>query len=286
MKVPIHIAKKLLQLAQGEIISSSIAKHAVIEELVSEGIIERKGRVQKTLQCTDSRTLLLYLQTKYDIPDLDEYIKVFQKESVYRHELVAASSDSKLKKVRTFKGFLITSYMPIEAKFNHKMITFNFMEGIFQFIYDFENFIPDKNITIVGVENAENFRFIEKQRHLFKEIQPLFVSRYPQNQHKDLIKWLQKIPNNYLHFGDFDIAGVGIYINEYKKYLAEKARFFVPKDIDDMIRHGSRERYDRQKINFNITLIEEPELIKLIAIIHKHKKGLDQEIFINEALID
>jgi len=35
----------------------------------------------------------------------------------------------------------------------------------------------------------------------------LFVSRYPQTQSKDLLNWLQSIPNPYLHFGDFDLTG-------------------------------------------------------------------------------
>ena len=87
-------------------------------------------------------------------------------------------------------------------------------EGTFQFIYDYERFILPADITIVGIENPENFRQISQQQYLFKDIKPLFVCRYPQNQSKDLLKWLQSIPNSYLHFGDFDLAGIGIYLNE------------------------------------------------------------------------
>ncbi|HHH55360.1 MAG TPA: hypothetical protein ENK91_17010, partial [Bacteroidetes bacterium] len=89
------------------------------------------------------------------------------------------------------------------------------------------------------------------------------------------------IPNNYLHYGDFDIAGIGIYLNEYKKHLGDKARFFIPKDIEETIKNGSRKRYDKQKINFKINEIEEKGLLKLIEIIKKEKKGLDQEYYIN-----
>lgn len=217
MKIPVHIAEKLVQLSQGEIIPSGVTKHALIDELVSERIIERTGRIKKKLQLTNANTLFLYLQTKYGINDLKKYIEVSQKENVKRNELVEISSNSKLKQVRTFKGFLLNSGVPVQATLNGKATTLNFTNGTFQFIYDFENFVPAKNITIVGIENPENFRFIEKQKHLFKEIQPLFVSRYPQNQSKDLIKWLQSIPNHYLHFGDFDFAGIGIYLNEFKK---------------------------------------------------------------------
>jgi len=283
MKIPKHIAEKLLQLSQGETIPSSSAKNALIEELIAERIIERTGRIKKRLTLVDSNSLSNYLQNKHGINSLKNYIEVYHKENIQRNELVDISSDSKLKKVRTFKGFLVNSYIPIRGTLNGKLITLNFTEGTFQFIYDFERFIPEQKVTIVGIENPENFRYLEKQKHLFKDIQPLFVSRYPQNQSKDLVKWLLSIPNNYLHFGDFDFAGIGIYMNEFKKHLIEKAFFFVPNNIDEIIRiNGNRNLYNNQKINFKVDQIEEENLLKLIEIIHKNRKGLEQELLIKK----
>ena len=124
---------------------------------------------------------------------------------------------------------------------------------------------------------------IYKQKYLFNNQKMLFVSRYPQNQSKDIIKWLKSIPNNYLHFGDFDFAGIGIYINEFKKYLGDRANFFLPDNVNSLIKNsGSKKRYDEQKISFDINKIKEENVLTLIASIHKYKKGLDQEIFINE----
>ncbi|MYY46422.1 DUF7281 domain-containing protein [Elizabethkingia anophelis] len=284
MKIPVHIAQKIAQLSQGETLPSSVAKHSIIEELISERIIERTGRIQKKIQLINRKALFLYLQNNYGINDLEKYIEVSQKENVQRSELVEISSNSKLKNVRTFKGFLVNSYLPIQATLNGEETTLNFTEGTFQFIYDFENFIPENNITIVGIENAENFRWIAKQKHLFEDIKPLFVSRYPQNQSKDLVKWLQSIPNNYLHFGDFDFAGIGIYLNEFKTHLPKKASFFIPENIEILIADkGNKNRYDKQKINFNTETIEDEKLSQLIQIIHYYKKGLDQEIFIKIA---
>lgn len=283
MKIPIHIAEKLILLSQGKIIPSSMAKHSSIVNMVSEGIIEQSGRIQKKLFIKNSEPLFLYLQNKYGINDLNRYIEVSQQEIVQRNDLVAISSDSKLKRVRTFKGFLINSYQPVQAKLNDKSVTFNFTNGAFQFIYDFANFIPAENITIVGIENPENFRWIEEQKYLFRDIQPLFISRYPQNQSKDLIKWIQSVPNNYLHFGDFDFAGIGIYLNEFKKHLNEKATFFVPNNLEEILSfNGNRNLYNEQKINFNLEAIKEEKLLKLIKMIHQYKKGLEQEVFIKK----
>jgi len=281
MKIPIHIAEKLLQLLQGGSIPSGLAKHPLIDDLVLEGIIERKGRIQKSLFLSDSKALLTYLQNICAINDLLQYIQVTKQENVLRSDLVTASSDSKLMKIRTFKGFLINCYAPIQATLNGKQVTLDPVNGTFQFIYDFENFNLPTDITIVGIENPENFRHIDMQKYLFKDIKPLFVSRYPQNQSKDLIKWLQSISNNYLHFGDFDFAGISIYLHEFKKHLPARTAFFVPENIDKLIADtGNKKRYDEQKINFDIKSIQEVTLLQLIDTIQKYRKGLDQEILI------
>lgn len=281
MKVPIHIAEKLLMLSKGESIPSSLAKHSLIDDLVLEGIIERKGRIQKSLLLSDNNALLTYLQNNFSINDLQQYIEVSKKEDVTRGELVAVSSNSKLTAVRTFKGFLVNCYFPIQATLDGKQFILNPVDGTFQFIYDFEKFILSPDITIVGIENPSNFRHIDKQKYLFNDIKPLFISRYPQNQSKDLIKWLQSIPNNYLHFGDFDFAGIGIYLNEFKKHLADRTTFFIPDIIFNLIADfGNKNRYDEQKINFEVKSIREQRLLKLISAIHKYRKGLDQEILI------
>ncbi len=281
MIVPIHIAEKILSLTQGNSIPSSSAKHSLIDDLILEGIIERKGRINKSLLLSNHDALITYLRNKCSINNLQQYIQIVKQENISRSELISVSSDSKLKAVRTFKGFLINCYNPIEAELNGSQITISPVDGTFQFIYDFEKFKLSKEVTIVGIENPENFRYIDKQKYLFTDIKPLFVSRYPQNQSKDLIKWLQNISNNYLHFGDFDFAGIGIYLNEFEKHLGEKAKFYIPPDIDELIsKFGNRKRFDEQKEIFDIKKIREQDISQLYSVIHKYKKGLDQEILI------
>ena len=280
-KIPLHIAEKLLLLQQGAIISASLAKHAVIEEFVDENIVLRTGRVQKSLSVLNNDRLKVFLHNKFGINDLEKYIETLKLTDFKRTDLTEVSSNSKLKKVRTFKGFLVNSYLPIQARINGNSIFINPEVGTFTFISDFESFeIPD-DITIVGIENPENFRYIEKQKYLFENIKPLFICRYPQNQHKDLIKWLQTIPNPYLHFGDLDFAGIGIYLNEFKKHHGNRATFFIPSNAEELLeRYGNRELYDNQKRNFSMEEIEEIKLNQLITMIHEYKRGLEQEVFI------
>lgn len=281
MNLPLNIAEKLLSLSIGDRIPASKLNHPIFKELILEGIIHKPGKTRSTIQIIDNQQLMLFLKNHYSIDDLTLYIETLKSENLIRADLVAVATDSKLRYLRTFKGFLVNCYSPLYATLNNEEVLIYPHEGTFNFIYDFENFIPDKDITIVGIENPENFRHISRQKYLFENIQPLFVSRYPQYQSKDLIRWLQSIPNNYMHFGDFDFAGIGIYLNEYKKYLEHRAILFIPDNIDLLIRmNGSKTRYNDQRINFNLNIIQEGKILQLIESIHRNKKGLDQEIFI------
>ena len=281
-KLPLALAEKLLLLLEGESIPASKLKYSIVDELLAEGILYKPGKLKSNIQLVEQQQLLLYLQNYYAISDLSLYVETLKKEEYSRADLVTISADSKLRNVRSFKGFLVNSYSNINTQLNGDPFIIHPQEGSFQFVYDFEKFVPATDVTIVGIENPENFRHITKQQYLFKDIQLLFVSRYPQNQSQDMIKWLQSIPNNYLHFGDFDLAGIGIYINEYKQKLSNKSSFFIPENIDYLFStYGNKARYDEQKATFDIIKIEEPELLHLIQLIHHYKKGLDQEVLIN-----
>jgi hypothetical protein len=283
MTLTLKIARVLVKLINEEVITASSAKSKLIDELVFENILWKKGKHHKSLQIRDKEALTIYLSNQLQINDLENYVSALEDKNTSRSEFVKITTDSKHSKERAFKGFLVNSYSPIKAKLNGQDFIINPAIGSFIFISDFENFEIDDDVTIVGVENSRNFSLIHKQSYLFENINPLFISRYPQNQNKDFIKWLSLIPNNYLHFGDFDIAGIGIYLNEYKKHLSNKAEFFIPKNIEKELKeNGNRERYNNQKINFKLNEIKETKLLKLIDIINNQKKGLDQEYYISE----
>lgn len=282
MKLTLKIAKILVKLIHGESIPYSSAKNKLIDDLVAENILFKKGKHRKTLELINEKALHLYLANQLQILNLQDYISALGNENATRSELVEVATDSKYSKERAFKGFLVNTYNEIKAELNNEKIIINPSIGSFSFIYDYESFKIPKEITVVGVENAKNFRQIQEQKYLFENITPLFISRYPQNQNKDFIKWMTSIPNNYLHFGDFDLAGIGIYLNEYKRHLSEKASFFIPQNIkDDLRKYGNRKRFNIQKPNFEIKEIQEIKLLDLITIINTEKKGLDQEFFIN-----
>lgn len=280
MILPISIAEKLTALQNGEKIPFSKLKHSVIESMIDNGILKKQiqGRSKTLIYLSNKNSLPDYLKNHFGIDNLENYIVAFKKEYLSRGEAIDVSSNSKLKSIRTFKGFLVNCFQPVECILNNRKITIQPQEGTFTFIFDYDSFTPSNNITIVGIENPENFRHIQKQKKLFENIQPLFVSRYPQS--KDLVKWLQTIPNNYLHFGDFDFAGLNIYFNEYKKHLTGKATFFLPSDIEQLLStKGNRNNYNNQTILIDRKEVKEENVLILIRLIEKYKKGLEQEIF-------
>lgn len=281
MKLSLKIARVLEQLINGEGLPASSAKSKLIDRLVDENILYRIGKHRRTLHLRDEEALRVFLANQLQIQDLKQYISAKENVESTRADFVRLTTESKDSKERAFKGFLVNSYFPIKAKLDGQEITINPPTGSFLFISEYERFKIPESITIVGMENARNFSLIHKQRYLFEDINPLFISRYPQNQNQDFIRWMQQNTNPYLHFGDFDLAGISIYLNEYKKHLGDKASFFIPDNIQDILRdYGNRQRYNHQQLSFDKDKIKEPELIQLLNLIHTEKKGLDQEYFI------
>ena len=278
--MPLSVAEKLLLLAGGEQLPASTLKHSIVNELIEEHIVQERiaGRTKRTLFIPNPQYLHTWLGN-HGINNLQEYIHALQDQATTRADLVRVSSNSKTQHRRTYQGFLVNSYLPIACTLLGAAFIVQPQQGTFTFVYDYEDFTPPPHVTIVGVENMENFRHIARQAHLFAHIQPLFVCRYPQEQSKDLIKWLLSIPNPYLHFGDYDFAGINIYLTEYHRHLGSRAAFYVPPHIDTLIAtYGNTHLYNQQQLTH--TNITDPALQELIALLHLHKKGLEQEVFL------
>lgn len=281
MKLSIGTAKKLLRLISGESIPGSQLKHVMIKRMIEEGVIAVRiaGGCKKHLFVSNPENLNNYLKNHFGINDLVRYVGKLEDKELTRSTAVKIASNSKLRRIRTFSGFPVNCYCPVNATLNNRPIVIQPCEGIFTFIYDFAQFVPSTDTTIIGIENPENFRYVEKQTYLFGDCKPLFVSRYPQS--KDLIKWLQSIPNNYIHFGDFDFEGINLYYNEFKKYLKERATFFIPGNVEELLEaNGNRTLYDKQ-LNRKKENITEEGIVKLLSLMHKYKKCLEQEIYIS-----
>ena len=282
MKKTAALIEKLIRLANGDALPASSLKGDWFEQMQDDGILLATAHgSRKSLRASDGMSLRQYVASQFDIHDLEQTRSAFSDEDASRASLVAATGDSKFLSRRTFKGFLVNSYQPVAAVLNGQEITIHPTEGSFMFVADYQHFAIPQDVVVVGVENAENFRYVALQKYLFARYgRVLFVSRYPQDQNKDLIKWLQSIPNRYVHFGDLDLAGIAIYEHEYYCRLGARASLFLPDDYEQRIAAGSADRYHAQLPQYGKMKIEDKRVQPLLDCIHLHHKGYDQEGYI------
>ncbi|MBO4582076.1 MAG: hypothetical protein J5701_07320 [Bacteroidales bacterium] len=282
MKKTAALIEKLIRLANGETLPASSLKGDWFEQMQTDGILLGITRgSHKSLRVSDTSTFRNYLAGQYDIRNLEQTHELLTDGSVDRASQVEVTGDSKFLLHRSFAGFLVNSYQPIYAVLDGKQLTILPPDGTFMFIADYQHFHISEDVVVIGVENAENFRHIARQKYLFNEYRKvLFVTRYPQNQSKDLLKWLLSIPNRYVHFGDLDLAGVAIYQNEFYRHLGERASLFIPKDYEERISNGNIDLYNSQLSHYRNMTVEDERVLNLISTIHRFHRGYEQEGYI------
>lgn len=195
-----------------------------------------------------------------------------------RGQLVDKTGDSKSMTVRTFSGFLLDSIDPVQICNDGNPVTIKHSSGISYYIQNPKALSIPENVVVVGIENAENFCRLNEQAYLFEAMQCIFVSRYPQNA--SLYRWLEDIPNRYIHFGDFDLAGINIYQTEFYNRLGKRASMLVPSDIEQRIMNGNTELFDKQYAKFKSIKIIDSRVQPLYDLIMKYHRCYEQEGYI------
>ena len=283
MKISKTLINTLQQLMDGESVASSTLRKDFAETLLAEGLltVQTHGS-RRAFRAIDAIALKNFLHTHYEelrtVGDnnLDSYET--------RSEQAAETGNSKLVMVRSCPGFPVNSYEPITCSLSGNDFVISPTEGSFVFIDNWHQFSIPENVVVVGIENMENFRMIRHQRKLFQSIigdKPLlFVSRYPQS--KDLRKWLQEITNRYVHFGDFDLAGIHIFMTEFRQYLGDRSSFLIPSDIERRLQIGSQERYNSQLSRFKDLKCDDKRIQTVIDLINKYHRCYDQEGYIRK----
>lgn len=281
-KLSASIARKLQKMLKGESLPSSTVPSWIARELSEEGLLSviSKGS-RKSYRIIDTEACNQYICNRYTGgATLDRWTELaeMKDEELDRSILVRETGDSKIRHLRTFRGFLVNCYEPLEATMGETSFPLSPQEGTAVFIQSPDKFRVTDDILIVGMENGENFRQIRRQHNLFGSRKALFVSRYPQSA--DLRNWLADIPNLYLHFGDFDLAGIHIYLTEFYKYLGNRASFFIPADIEEKLKNGNGTLYDKQYARYKNMSVTDPRLLPLVKMIHRYRKVYEQEGFL------
>lgn len=275
------ISVALRDLLNGQLVASSRLGVTITEELMHEGLLAPVVHgSRKSYRARDVESLRRYLLDKGDDYRLLEVI--VSDGDVTRASLAAETGNSKLVQVRSCPGFPVNAYEPITCRLNGRELVVEPQEGTFLFVTDWSHFEVPEDVIIVGIENMENFRMIRQQRKLMESVighmRILFVSRYPQST--DMRSWLQMIPNRYVHFGDFDLAGINIYLTEFHAHIGTRSSFLIPSDIDERLAKGSIERYNDQYARYKHLTSDIKEIQALIDLINKYHRCYDQEGYI------
>ena len=268
----------LQRLVSGESVAASSLRKDVAAELLDEGlltVITHGSR--RSYAAIDTEALRKFAESHYG------GFSFVGKDGLTRAEMASETGNSKLVMVRSCPGFPVNSYEPIACTMNDREFIVNPGDGSFVFVADWQKFKIPEDVIVVGIENMENFRMIRQQRGLFEQIigsqRVVFVSRYPQSS--DLRSWLKIIPNRYIHFGDFDLAGINIFLTEFNSYLGNRSSFLIPLDIEERLAKGSKERYNDQYQKFKSINSNIPDIQHLIDLINKYHRCYDQEGYIN-----
>lgn len=270
---------RLKRLLDGEQLPSSQLNTSFFEKLLKEGylMVVPKGKNRSVVVVKNKEYLTKHISQQWQIKDLDEYVSFREGSSPTRIEVQNVLGDTKALSVVSYQGFLVTAYDEIDYILHGLTGHLPLIDGSMLHIFDYEDFSVPQNITVVYVENFTPFRYIGRYRHLLgQESKHLFVSRYGTSS--AINDWLKRIPNKFLHFGDFDLDGIRIYQKFYDELGEERASFLVPDDIESRIRTKGNPNlyYSQEKRNENF-VVTDMRLSGLVSLIRECHAGYEQE---------
>lgn len=288
MNIPISFIEKLITISKRETVSigqfKSRQNKELLEIFLGENILQKSKRRNSFIVYTNNNEQLRnFIRERYGILNLEDYYKILNNPNSTKSEFAQISSDSKIKRKKVYTGFFIRTYADIIGSLNGEKINLKTLRGISLFISDYRNFIIPENVTIVGIENPETFYLIENYKYYFEEIEPLFLLRF---NNKAFIEWLKLISNKYLHFGDFDLSGIAIYILEYRNKIGfNRCNYFSPNNIEFLIANSKNYTDYIKQLNDpkvkGLDFNHYPEIRELASIIKKYRRTIEQEALMN-----
>lgn len=270
-------AASLRKLMVGEVLNgSAFGNRRLLEKMLEDHVLVRTitGRNRSNIRCHNPTALQNYLRLQFGISDLEAYLDLLHKDTRDGEESLRATVSTKILRTGSLQGFFIKA-CGVEISISGQPLE-RLPEGAEFFVHNPDLLNLPSAVPVVGVENPECFLKAERMLHLFPREKLVFVLRYHSNR---LISWLKAIDNPYLHFGDFDPAGIAIYCNEYLPVLGNsRCSFFVPDGIEQLIANGDPELFDQQAHLWPPKAeIQQRELLTLIGAVSRYGKGCEQE---------
>ena len=208
------------------------------------------------------------------LEEIDVYIQEMFDKKPSRDEVQKWHNSTKSKESKSLNGLHVSSLNKIDIKLNDKIVTIIPNSGLGYFLFYTQKIELYENTIIVGVENYQVVWFAQKYKQFFDNKDILFIVINP-----FMLEWIENLKNEYVHFGDYDLAGINIYLNKILPRVkkSKKHSMFIPKNIEYLIQeHGDPELYEKQKQYKNLDT-NDMQINNLIKSIRDNKKSIEQE---------
>ena len=158
LKLSKSLVKKLLELANGATIPAAQFKGPLCEALLKDGCIcSKSNKSVIRYYVTDKAAFRSVLGDYNDgLKDLEGTLTILQKENASRSEQVQIAGNSKIRQVRSCKGFLVNSYEPINCSLNESPFIIAPPDGSYVFIADYDTFKIPQN-AVVRLQDRASF---------------------------------------------------------------------------------------------------------------------------------
>lgn len=280
VKISRHDFLALQTLLNEEIITSGkFQNKKIIEQLLLNGAIKKERHTPKReiISLLKAENLFLFLNNNnyniYDTEEIGQYIKEIVDNKASRDLVQKWQDNTKATTSQSQKGLYLSAPQAIKIKVDDKPLEIVPREGLGYFLFHTQKIELSTETIIVGVENYQVIWFAQRYAHFFKtNVLFVFINPY-------MLEWIESLENEYIHFGDYDLAGINIYLNRVLPRLkkAYKHSLFIPNNIEDLIKNrGSIELYEQQTLYKNLS-INDTQAQELKNIICKYKKSLEQE---------
>lgn len=268
---------------------SLFANNKLLDALLECNSIYISGKPQQ-VYLNDEKAFFGVLNAKgysiSKIEDIDFFIEK-DKQAISRDEVADKYAHTKSIESKSFNGLMISTFNKLEVNLNEKRQYLHPAEGMGSFIHYTSKLELGNDVILVGVENPQVVWYIDNYKHLFDENKKylfLSISEYKTNYQ---YKWLESFKGEYIHFGDFDLAGISIYLNTVIPRLknCNKYSFLIPDNIYNIIKEKNYTKDYQNQIRFlNIKSKEDKKVQKLIDFIKSYKITLEQETLSLESL--
>ena len=189
-------------------------------------------------------------------------------------KIKALTRDSKV----TRKGLNVSVLRPLKVFIKGKEQTLMPLEGCSTFLHFVSELTLQKDTVVVGVENYQTLLYIKRYEHLFNDGRDyMFLLIKNINTTFERV-WLESLKNDYLHFGDYDLAAISIYLNEICPKLGHSSHsYFINDFILNEIEKGDRKLYSQQINKYKNLKSNNVDVQKLIDFINTKMRSVEQE---------